>query len=232
MIPSGSCRLYCLGCVEYGEALAFQGKLASRRQKEEIPDSLLLLEHPPTYTLGGRSQRQHFKVPQEWIDSGEVSVFDVNRGGQITFHGPGQLVGYPIFRLGSGMREIARYIRNLEKMLILALLSLGVHSRIGDDGVKRISPAGVWVNYEKIGAIGIRVDASRVTTHGFALNISTDLDYFERIISCGVANRRATSLERCLGHPVPMKEVIDKVVAAFSEVFYCEFSEPYTSCVV
>jgi lipoyl(octanoyl) transferase len=227
MISSRSCHLYCPGCKEYGDALTFQNKLANMRLQGEIPDSLVLLEHPPTYTLGRKSNRDHFRVPRDWIDNGRVSVHEVDRGGQITFHGPGQLVGYPVIKLDGGNKQIVQYIRKLESMLVVALRSLGIDGRTQKN--TRLSPpsTGVWVSDEKIAAIGIKVNGNMVTTHGFALNINTDLDYFEKIIPCGMKDKTITSVERCLGHPIPMALAINKVVMAFAEVFHFEFTEQY-----
>ena len=225
MISSRDCHLYCLGCREYGDALIFQNKLAKMRMLEEIPDSLVLLEHPPTYTLGRKSNRDHFRVPRGWIDSGQVSMYEVDRGGQITFHGPGQLVGYPVIKLDKGSKEVVHYIRKLERMLIGALCSLGVDGNTHKDALLSSSSTGVWVSDEKIAALGIKLDINRITTHGFALNINTDLDYFEKIIPCGMEDGTITSVERCLGHPIPMAQAIDKVMTSFSEVFHYEFVE-------
>lgn len=225
MISSQECHLYCLGCKEYGDALTFQNKLAQMRLLEEIPDSLVLLEHPPTYTLGRKSNRDHFRVPQDWIDSGRVSKYEVDRGGQITFHGPGQLVGYPVIKLDHGNKQVVHYIRKLESMLVEALHFLCVEGRTQQDVLFSSSSTGVWVSDEKIAAIGIKLDVNRITTHGFALNINTDLDYFEKIIPCGMEDRAITSVERCLGHPISMDLAINKVVMAFAEVFHCEFAE-------
>jgi len=225
MISSRDYHLYCLGCMEYGDALTFQNKLAQMRLLEEIPDSLVLLEHPPTYTLGRKSKRDHFRVPQDWIDSGRVSRHEVDRGGQITFHGPGQLVGYPVIKLDDGSKQVVHYVRKLERMLVGALCSLCVDGRTQKDAFLSSSSTGVWVSDEKIAAIGIKLDVNRITTHGFALNINTDLDYFEKIIPCGIEDRSVTSVERCLGHPIPMDLAINKVVTTFAEVFHCEFAE-------
>lgn len=227
MKRSHDCRLYLLGCVEYTNALGFQEKLAELRKQEEIPDALMLLEHPPTYTLGRRSDKRHFDVPADWVETGRVAVHRVDRGGQITFHGPGQLVGYPILRLDKGSKEVVHYIRKLENTLAAALWAFGIHSESRGDPAKKFPPTGVWVGGEKIGAIGIKVDVNRVTTHGFALNINTDLDYFNKIIPCGIQDRSMTSLERCLGYSIPMAQAIDKVMTAFAEVFRCEFTEEH-----
>ncbi|MBC8316908.1 MAG: lipoyl(octanoyl) transferase LipB [Desulfobulbaceae bacterium] len=220
-----NCSLYTPGCVEYTRALRIQHTLAELRGKGEIDDTLILLEHPPTYTLGKRSDMSHFRVPGEWVDTGRVAVHKVDRGGQITFHGPGQLVGYPVLRLDKGVREIVHYVRKLENVLVSTLSAFGVQSESRGNTVKNLPPTGVWVRGEKIGAIGIRIDSNRVTTHGFSLNISTDLDYFDAIIPCGITDRPVTSLERCLGTSIPMAQVIEKVMTAFAEVFRCECVE-------
>lgn len=211
-----------MGLVEYQEALAFQQRLAFLRRRDEVPDTLFLLEHPPTYTLGRKSDKRHFFVPNAWIESGQVTAHNVDRGGGITFHGPGQLVGYPVIKLRNGRKDIVSYIRNLEDMLIGTLSVFGIQGskrRVRRNG---LPITGVWVGDEKIAAIGIKVDTHMVTNHGFALNVNTDLSYFEKIIPCGIHDKAVTSMASLLGHTVPMKQVTHHVMTAFSEIFDCE----------
>jgi lipoate-protein ligase B len=134
-------------------------------------------------------------------------------------------VGYPVLRLDKGVREISSYVRKLENVLVAALSVLGIQSEDSEMRVKKRSPTGVWVKGEKIGAIGVRIDAHRVTTHGFSLNVSTDIDYFKAIVPCGLHGKAVTSMERCLGKSISMAQVIEKVAAAFAEVFQCECVE-------
>jgi lipoyl(octanoyl) transferase len=203
-----------LGLVAYDEALALQRDLVERRSRDEIPDQLLLLEHPHVITLGVRTAdaSSHVVASAEQLRSRQVTVHETGRGGDVTYHGPGQLVGYPILALERPRQDLHRYVRDLEESLIRTLARLGVTAgRI--DGLP-----GVWVGGEKIAAIGVRV-SRWVTSHGFALNVSTDLDYFGLIIPCGIRDKGVTSLERVLGRPVSRAEVEARFVPAFAEVF-------------
>lgn len=221
MLP-GYCRFKRLGTLEYETALALQQKLAGLRSANHSPDTLLLLEHPPTYTLGYNGDHKNILASRQWIRENNIDIHKVDRGGDVTFHGPGQLIGYPVMQLAKGPREAVLYIRRLEKMLISTLEYWGI------TGTRLKKPSGhgfytgIWVAGEKIAAIGIRVDANQVTHHGFALNVHTDLSYFDKIIPCGIQGKAVTSLSRILGHQVPMEQVMNKVEQAFQGVFNVE----------
>jgi lipoyl(octanoyl) transferase len=207
-----------LGRVEYGAGLELQARLVDERRAGAIGDTLLLLEHPPVITLGvkTRGKPTNIVVSPEALAAEGVSVFETGRGGDITYHGPGQLVGYPIFDLRPDRCDVHRYVRDIEEALIAALAELGVEAR-------RLSGrTGVWTGpegrEEKIAAIGVRI-SRWITSHGFALNVSTNLKHFALIVPCGIADRGVTSLERVLGRPMPMPDVEDVVARAFGQVF-------------
>jgi lipoyl(octanoyl) transferase len=207
------CRICRLGQVEYGAAWKLQQHLVSERAADRMDDTLLLLEHPPTFTLGRRTAAAHLLVSAEAIRERGAAIFQVDRGGDITFHGPGQLVCYPIISLANRQGGASRYLRDLEETLIRALAGLGVEA-------KRVAGlTGVWVGDRKIAAIGARINAKRVTSHGFALNVSTDLAYFDWIVPCGIRGRGVTSLQRVLKREVPVDEVAACVTRAFGAVF-------------
>ncbi len=201
------------GLVEYVRALDLQAGLVRRRAAGEIPDQLLLLEHPHVVTLGSSAHRDHVLASDAQLRERGIDLFEAGRGGDVTYHGPGQLVGYPILRLGRERRDLHRYLRDLEEVLIRALAAFGVPAARAD------GLTGVWTGGRKIAAIGIRVSSGWVTSHGFALNVDPDLDYFANIVPCGIHGREVTSLVECIGGPVPMAAVEDAVVSAFAEVF-------------
>ncbi|GMV42334.1 MAG: octanoyltransferase [Myxococcales bacterium] len=192
-----------LGRLDYGQATQLQEGLVDRRAAGEVGDLLLLLEHDHVFTLGRRGQRENLLDPLD--EHGEpIPVFEVARGGDITYHGPGQLVGYPIVKLGDHGGDVVRYLRALEEALIVAVGRFGVSA-------ERNPPyTGIWSGGEKIASIGISVRRD-VTWHGFALNVSTDLSYFDRIVPCGLRWARMTSLERLLGRGLWIGEVRDAV---------------------
>jgi lipoyl(octanoyl) transferase len=206
-----------LGTVDYGEALDLQARLVEERRAGRIPDTLLLLQHPPIITLGvrARNDRRHVLATPEALASAGVGLYESGRGGDVTYHGPGQLVGYPIFDLRPDRCDVHRYVRDIEEALIHATCAFGVESgRV--DGL-----TGVWVGSEekeKLAAIGVRI-SRWITSHGFAYNVATNLDHFRLIVPCGIGDRGVTSLSRLLGRDVPMPEVEDAVVAAFASVF-------------
>lgn len=202
-----------LGLVEYARALDLQAGLVRRRAAGEIPDQLLLLEHPHVVTLGSSAHRDHVLASDAQLRERGIELFEAGRGGDVTYHGPGQLVGYPILRLGPERRDLHRYLRDLEEVLIRALAVFGVPAERAE------SLTGVWTGGRKIAAIGIRVSSGWVTSHGFALNVDPDLDYFANIVPCGIRGREVTSLAECTGGPVPMAAVEDAVVSAFAQVF-------------
>jgi lipoyl(octanoyl) transferase len=203
-----------LGLVPYGEALAMQRSLVEERRAGRIGDLLLLLQHPPVLTLGVRGDggRSHVLATEETLRSRGIDICETGRGGDVTYHGPGQVVGYPILDLVPDRQDVHRYVRDLEEVLIRAAADYGVIAgRIG-------GLTGVWAGEDKLAAIGVRI-ARWVTSHGFAFNVSTNLDDFKLIVPCGIADRGVTSLERILGRPVDPASVEDVIVARFAEVF-------------
>jgi lipoyl(octanoyl) transferase len=203
-----------LGTIGYQEALDLQAQLVEDRKHGRIPDRLLLLEHPAVITLGVRARhdRAHVLASPEALAAQGVGLFEAGRGGDVTYHGPGQLVGYPIIDLKPDRCDVHRYVRDLEEVLIRAVATFGITaSRV--PGL-----TGIWVGNDKLAAIGVRI-SRWVTSHGFALNVSTDLSHFNLIVPCGIADRGVTSMERLLGRPVPMAEVETAVISAFRAVF-------------
>jgi lipoyl(octanoyl) transferase len=181
-----------LGRIEYGEGLALQERIRAARQREEIPDVLLALEHWPVYTRGRRAKPGELPMGEEWYGARGIEIHDTDRGGKVTYHGPGQLVGYPIVRI----EDVVGYVRRLESALVAALAEEGVSAR----GRQEDGPAftGVWVGERKIASIGVHV-AHGVTTHGFAINVENDLQPFSWIVPCGLDGVRMTSLAREAG---------------------------------
>jgi len=173
---------------------------------------LLLTEHYPVYTIGKGGTEAHLLVPSAELNRQGVEVFNTDRGGDITYHGPGQLVGYPILDLSRHYRDVHRYLRDLEEVLLRALADFGIAAG------RNPGLTGVWVRQEKIAAIGVKV-SRWITMHGFALNVHTDLGYFGKIIPCGIVNKGVTSMARVLGHPIDLPTVAERVVHHFGEVF-------------
>ena len=203
-----------LDVVPYAEALALQRELVEQRRAGRIGDTLLLVEHPHVLTLGVRGDggRSHILATDEELAARGVSVYETGRGGDITYHGPGQLVGYPIIDLKPDRCDVHRYVRDLEDVLVRTAAAYGIEAgRV--EGL-----TGVWVGREKLAAIGVRI-ARWITSHGFALNVTTDLDYFSLIVPCGIADRGVTSLARLLGRPLDTLELTNRVVDNFSKVF-------------
>jgi lipoyl(octanoyl) transferase len=202
-----------LGRVPYDEALALQRSLVEQRKAGAIDDTLLLVEHPPVLTLGVRGDggRSHILASDEELAALDIDVFETGRGGDITYHGPGQIVGYPIVDLNPDRRDVHRYVRDVEEVLIRVAADYGI-------AAGRIAGlTGVWVGDNKLAAIGIRIQRW-VTSHGFALNHTTDLSHFDLIVPCGIADHGVTSLER-LGCRASRREVEDRIVVRFAEVF-------------
>jgi lipoyl(octanoyl) transferase len=209
-----------LGRLEYAAALALQQELCAQRQQEKIGDVLLLVEHPPVLTLGRNARREHILASEELLARRGISLFETNRGGDVTYHGPGQLVGYPILHL-RGFHPplgIVEYLRKLEEVLIRACADYGVLT-------ERIpGRAGVWtipggtVPEKKIAALGVHV-ARGVTTHGFALNVATDLDDFGLIVPCGIRDRAVTSMELEADPPPSLEQMANSVSRHFGRVF-------------
>ena len=195
-----------LGSVAYEEALDLQRRLVDERRRGAIPDTLLLLEHPHVITLGSTSDPAHVLAGASDRAQLGIELFETGRGGDVTYHGPGQLVGYPILALEEERRDLHRYLRDLEGALIDALARLAIRSE------RRSGLTGVWTAAGKIAAIGVRVSSGWITSHGFALNVSTDLRYFETIVPCGIVDCTVTSVERELARAVDPSE-IQQVVA-------------------
>ena len=204
-----------LGVVGYAAALGLQKELVEQRKAGVIGDQLLLLQHPPVITLGvkARSDRAHIIASTDELEAAGVEVFETGRGGDVTYHGPGQLVGYPIIDLKPDRCDVHRYVRDLEQVMIEMAASFGVQAgRI--EGL-----TGAWVGDEKLAAIGVRI-ARWVTSHGFAFNVNTPLDHFGFIVPCGIRDKGVTSLERVLGRVIPMAEVEESAVNSFKQVFH------------
>ena len=182
------------------------------------PHVLILLQHPPTYTLGVRGKSEHLLASEEALTRLGAKVYRVDRGGDVTFHGPGQIVGYPIFRLGDWREGPSWYVRRLEEALIDTLAALGIAA-----GRVEGRP-GVWVGAAKVAAVGVRVSRG-VTSHGFALNVSPDLSYFAHIVPCGLIDAGVTSVERLLGRPAPLPDVEELVIDSLGRVFGLEMVE-------
>jgi lipoyl(octanoyl) transferase len=203
-----------LGRIGYADALELQQRLVEERRRGEIPDQLLLLEHPPVITLGvkAKSSRTHVVATPERLAELGVELHETGRGGDVTYHGPGQVVGYPILDLRPDRCDVHQYVRDLEEMMIRAARSFGVEA----GRVKGLT--GIWVGAEKLGAIGVRI-SRWITSHGFAFNVTTDLSHFHLIVPCGISDRGVTSLQKLLGRPISLAEVEDALVAAYCEVF-------------
>jgi len=200
--------------VPYADALALQRSLVEDRRAGTIGDTLLLLEHPPVLTLGVRGDggRSHILASAEDLSTRAIEVHEAGRGGDVTYHGPGQIVGYPIIDLNPHRRHVHRYVRDLETVLIRTVAEYGITAQ----RVQGLT--GVWVGDEKLAAIGVRI-ARWVTSHGFALNVNTSLDHFDLIVPCGIADRGVTSIARLLGRSVDMAEVENRIIEQFADVF-------------
>lgn len=205
-------RVVNLGLTGYAECWRQQQRLFELRSTNTIGDLLLLTEHHHVYTIGKGGNDSHLLADDQELRLKGIQVFHNDRGGDITYHGPGQLVGYPILDLNNYRRDLHRYLRDLEEVIIRSL------SQYGISGSRDARYTGVWVGDKKICAIGIKT-RQWVTMHGFALNINTDLSFFERIIPCGIAERGVTSLQEHLGRVVPLNEVARGVIHEFGDVF-------------
>jgi lipoyl(octanoyl) transferase len=203
-----------LGLVRYREALALQQALVEERRGGRVPDVLLLLQHPPVITLGVRGDggRSHIVASDERLAELGVEISETGRGGDVTYHGPGQLVGYPILDLRPDRCDVHRYVRDVEDVMIRTCADYGVEAR-RVDGL-----TGAWVGDRKIGAIGVRI-SRWITSHGFAFNVSTELEYFNLIVPCGIADRGVTSLEHLLGRRIPLEEVEESLARHCGAVF-------------
>jgi lipoyl(octanoyl) transferase len=202
-----------LGTLDYRDAWDLQRRVAEARRRAIIPDALLLLEHPHTYTLGRRSKPEHVLLSHDELKRRNIPLYEVDRGGDVTYHGPGQLVGYPILKRTSARLDYILYVREVERALLAAVRRLGVPCE------RKVGFSGVWVGDAKLGAIGIKIDAYGITSHGFALNVNTELAYFSHIVPCGISDKGVTSLERELRHRVSMRRVMNAVVESMEETF-------------
>ena len=215
-----------LGVVPFDEALALQRSLVDARRAEEIPDTLLLLQHPHVLTLGVKrgGGRDHILATAERLADLGVGVSEAGRGGDVTYHGPGQVVGYPIISLKPDRQDVHRYVRDLEEVLIRTSADYGLAAE------RLPGLTGAWLRHEtrgleKIAAIGVRI-ARWITSHGFAFNVNADLRYFDLIVPCGIRDRGVTSLATRLGQPVELEAVEDRLITHFADVFARQVTTP------
>jgi lipoyl(octanoyl) transferase len=211
-----------LGRVDYREAWDYQRDLAKKRALGEIPDTLLLLEHPPVYTTGRRDARGNLRLPENALGA---PLIETDRGGDITFHGPGQVIAYPIIDLRAANLTVVSYVRALEETIIRTVREYAI------EGETVCGLTGVWVGDEKIAAIGVRVgkpagkEGGWVTGHGLALNVDVDLDWFARIVPCGIADRGVTSIKALTGESPALEDVAQKLAGNFARVFGVSLSD-------
>jgi lipoyl(octanoyl) transferase len=216
-----SCLIVDLGLIGFADAFALQKGLVAARKADAIGDVLLLCEHPHVITLGRNGSREHLLASERVLRQKGVEFHSTNRGGDITYHGPGQIVGYPVLNLSTIRRDVVWYVRMLEEVMIRTCGDFGVTAR------RESGKTGVWIplesnrETEKVGAIGVHI-SRWVTSHGFAFNVSTDLRFFDLIVPCGIAGRAATSLEKVLGRRADRSEVAPKLSKHFGDVFGLE----------
>jgi lipoyl(octanoyl) transferase len=232
-----SCKIFELGLIGYAEAYELQKRLVAGRKADATGDVLLLCEHTPVITQGRNGKREHLLVSENVLRQRNVEFFETSRGGDVTYHGPGQLVGYPILQLGAIRKDVVWYVRMLEEVMIRTTAEFGITAQ-REEGKTGIWVAGEEKEFtqssqktqssqsgsiaaEKLGAIGVHI-SRWVTSHGFAYNVATDLRNFDLIVPCGIAGRKATSLEKLLGRAVKMEEVAPKLVRHFGDVFELE----------
>ncbi|WP_083768734.1 lipoyl(octanoyl) transferase LipB [Thermobaculum terrenum] len=201
-----------MGIVPYMEAWELQKSLVASIASNEHPESLILLQHPHTYTIGRKGGHDHLLASIEQLRAMNVEVIETDRGGDITYHGPEQIVGYPLINLRNIGSDVHKYLRMLEEVLIRTLNDYGFSAHRDEQYT------GVWIGKAKIAAIGVKISRG-ITMHGFAININTDLRYFDMIIPCGITGRSVTSLQVLLGRTIPLEEVMDHIEHHFSEVF-------------
>jgi lipoyl(octanoyl) transferase len=206
------CEVHRLATVTYENGMKLQQKLVEMRQKDELEDQLLLLEHPPVITLGRGGDATNLLATPEALRHTGVRFYETTRGGDITYHGPGQIVGYPIVHLGEGNRDVRKYVTNLEEVLIRTVAEYGITA------TRVEGRRGIWVGNDKIAAIGVRI-ARWVTSHGWALNVTTNLDHFRLITPCGLQGTGVTSIEKETGRRVPLEEVTEVLAGKFAEIF-------------
>jgi lipoyl(octanoyl) transferase len=200
-----------LGRIPYASAIALQERLVEERKRGEVTDTLLLLEHDPVITLGRNARKGNLLIPEDLLRARGIDLFEVGRGGDITYHGPGQVVGYPIIEIPEERRDVHRYVRDLEEVMIRVCRDYGFVAR-------RIpGKSGTFVGENKIGAIGVRI-SRWVTSHGFAFNVNTNLSGFDLIVPCGLRDQGVTSLSRLLGDQADQAEVEERLADRFKEV--------------
>ncbi len=202
-----------LGRIAYADGLSLQDDLVRSRRAGDVPDTLLLLEHPHVLTLGSGATLDNVLVSESERDTLGLDLFHTGRGGDVTYHGPGQLVGYPILDLNPDRRDLHRYLRDLEQVLIDTLGDFGL------TGGRIEGLTGVWVEGRKLAAIGVRVSSGWITSHGFALNVNPDLTFFDAIVPCGISDRAVGSISGEIGRAVEMADVEDVVESRFRERF-------------
>ena len=206
------CQSRWLGRVPYAEGLTLQERLCSELSRGEGPEHLLLLEHPHVITLGRNARPEHVLAGEAARQGRGVAIYATGRGGDVTYHGPGQLVGYPILNLKPDRCDVHFYVRDLEEVLIRSLAEYGV------TGTRIAGLTGVWIGNGKIAAIGVRI-ARWITSHGFALNVNTDLNYFRLIVPCGITDKSVISLAKILGRELELQEVSQIIASHFAAVF-------------
>jgi len=216
MYSKKKCLVYDLGIMDYLDALDIQNKLVDMRVSSKISDMLVLLEHPPVFTIGRSGEIDSVVAPNKVRQN--TPVLYTNRGGGITYHGPGQLICYPIFNLRENELSVHKYISNLEEVVIKSLACLGV------TGKRKEGYPGVWVNEEKICSLGLRITRG-VSMHGFALNVNTDLKYFTYILPCGMSDKVITSVSKLIRQKIDMRMVKKYVLQSFTYVFGIELKE-------
>src|ERR1700720_1772158 len=232
-----TCLTIDLGLIGYAEAYALQKRIVAARKADAIGDVLLLCEHPHVITQGRNGKREHLLASESVLRQKGIEFYETSRGGDVTYHGPGQIVAYPILHLAAIRRDVVWYVRMLEEVMIRASSDFGVAAvrEAGKTGVWTAPPeelaqsalrarSGAETAAEKLGAIGVHI-SRWVTSHGFAYNVSTDLRNFDLIVPCGITGRKATSLEKILGRAVTRKEVVQPVLRNFGEVFGLEMRE-------
>jgi len=216
------CQIIDLGLIGYAEAYALQKRVVAARKAEAIEDVLLLCEHPHVITQGRNGKREHLLVSEPVLRQKGMEYYETSRGGDITYHGPGQIVGYPILNLSAIRRDVVWYVRTLEEAMIRATAEFGVTSE------RLAGKTGIWMRTgnteEKLAAIGVHI-SRWVTSHGFAYNVSTDLRNFDLIVPCGIAGCKATSLEKLLGRSVEKEEVAPRIAKHLGEVLALEMKE-------
>ena len=214
--PEKTCWVVDAGPIPFGPACQLQRRLVESRKSGAIPDVLLICEHPHAITLGRNASRANLLASESLLARKGVELHETDRGGDVTYHGPGQIVGYPILDLAEHRRDVRWYVAQLEELMIRASTDFGLAAHRVE------GQRGAWLDAltgeEKLGALGVHL-SRWVTSHGFAYNVSTDLSYFDLIVPCGIAGKPATSLERALGRAVPMQEVRERLTARFGDVF-------------